>query len=109
MMIRFLALALLVLAGCSPASSQPPYDLLITGGSVMSGDGAPAVSADVGIRDGRIASIGHLASAPALQRIDASGLTVTPGFIDMHNHSDYTILADPKAESMIRQGVTTMV
>ncbi|MGH8637111.1 MAG: N-acyl-D-amino-acid deacylase family protein, partial [Burkholderiales bacterium] len=50
-----------------------------------------------------------LSSAPATRRIDAAGLTVAPGFIDMHNHSDYTILVEPKAESMIRQGVTTMV
>ena len=65
--------------------------------------------ADVGIRAGRIAAIGDLAAAAATRRIDASGLTVAPGFIDMHNHSDYTILVEPKSESMIRQGVTTMV
>ena len=65
--------------------------------------------ADVGIRAGRIAAIGDLAAAAATRRIDASGLTVSPGFIDMHNHSDYTILVEPKSESMIRQGVTTMV
>src|SRR6185436_2083250 len=64
---------------------------------------------DLGIRDGKIVAIGDLRSAAARQRIDASGLTVAPGFIDMHNHSDYTILVEPKAESMIRQGVTTMV
>ena len=54
-------------------------------------------------------AIGNLRSAEARRRIDAAGLTVAPGFIDIHNHSDYTILLDPKAESMIRQGVTTMV
>jgi N-acyl-D-amino-acid deacylase len=88
---------------------QPPYDLLITGGSLLDGDGTPAINADIGVRDGRIASIGNLGAAAARQRIDASGLTVAPGFIDMHNHSDYTILVEPKSESMIRQGVTTMV
>ena len=76
---------------------------------MLNGEGAPAVRADVGIRAGRIAAIGDLAAAAATRRIDASGLTVSPGFIDMHNHSDYTILVEPKSESMIRQGVTTMV
>ena len=76
---------------------------------MLNGEGTPAVRADVGIRAGRIAAIGDLAAAAATRRIDASGLTVSPGFIDMHNHSDYTILVEPKSESMIRQGVTTMV
>jgi N-acyl-D-amino-acid deacylase len=104
-----LLLFFLALSACSGSTPQPPYDLLITGGSVIDGDGTPATAADIGIRDGKIASIGSLRAARARQRIDASGLTVAPGFIDMHNHSDYTILAEPKSESMIRQGVTTMV
>ena len=103
-----LALAL-ALSARSIFTAQTPYDLVIAGGSVIDGDGTPAVSADIGITGGRITRIGSLTGAAARQRIDASGLTVTPGFIDMHNHSDYTILAEPKAESMIRQGVTTMV
>ena len=106
------ATALLVgffLSACARSAAQQPYDLIITGGSVLNGEGAPAVRADVGIRAGRIAAIGDLAAAAATRRIDASGLTVSPGFIDMHNHSDYTILVEPKSESMIRQGVTTMV
>ncbi len=76
---------------------------------MLNGEGTPAVRADVGIRGGRIATIGDLRTAAATRRIDASGLTVAPGFIDIHNHSDYTILVEPKSESMIRQGVTTMV
>ena len=96
-------------SACARPAAQQPYDLLITGGSVLDGEGTPAVRADVGIRDGRIAAVGNLQSATAARRIDASGLTVAPGFIDMHNHSDYTILVEPKSESMIRQGVTTMV
>ncbi len=104
-----LVLVVLVTAGCSRSSPQPPYDVLITGGTVVDGDGTPGRRADVGIRDGRIAAVGDLTAASARQRIDASGLVVAPGFIDMHNHSDYTILAEPKSESMIRQGVTTMV
>jgi N-acyl-D-aspartate/D-glutamate deacylase len=104
-----LTLTILLLVACSNGPSEPPYDLVVAGGSVLDGDGTPAISADVGIRDGRIARIGDLSAAAANRRIDASGLTVAPGFIDIHNHSDYTILVDPKAESMIRQGVTTMV
>ena len=102
---------LLLASACArTAAQQPqPYDILITGGSVLNGEGTPAVRADVGIRGGRIAAIGDLRNATTMRRIDASGLTVAPGFIDMHNHSDYTILVEPKAESMIRQGVTTMV
>src|SRR5262245_42644469 len=92
----------LVLASCftGPAPQQS-YDLLIAGGSVLNGEGTPAVQADVGIRGDRIAAIGDLRTAAATRRIDASGLTVAPGFIDIHNHSDYTILVEPKAESMI--------
>src|SRR6476646_9927650 len=109
MRLRSILLLCLLASGCARPSAQQPYDVLITGGSVLNGEGTPAVRADVGIRDGRIATIGDLSAAAATRRIDASGLTVAPGFIDMHNHSDYTILVEPKAESMIRQGVTTMV
>src|SRR5205823_5123714 len=91
---------LLLASACAwPAAQQ--YDLLITGGSVLNGEGTPAVRADVGIRGGRIATVGDLSTATAARRIDASGLTVAPGFIDIHNHSDYTILVEPKSESMI--------
>ncbi len=100
---------LLLASACARPAAQQPYDIVITGGSVLNGEGTPAVQTDVGIRGGRIVAIGDLRTAPATRRIDASGLTVAPGFIDMHNHSDYTILVEPKAESMIRQGVTTMV
>jgi N-acyl-D-aspartate/D-glutamate deacylase len=101
--------SVLLLSGCARPAAQQQYDILITGGSVLNGEGTPAVRADVGIRGGRIATIGDLGPAAATRRIDASGLTVAPGFIDIHNHSDYTILVEPKSESMIRQGVTTMV
>jgi N-acyl-D-amino-acid deacylase len=104
-----LALVFFLLGGCSRSTPQPQYDLVIGGGSVIDGNGTPPVAADVGIRDGMIAAVGNLATAVAVRRIDASGMTVAPGFIDIHNHSDYTILSEPRAESMIRQGVTTMV
>ena len=94
------------------AQDQTPFDLVISGGALYDGDGGPASAGDVGIRGGkivRIGSPGELASASAVRRLDATGLVVAPGFIDMHNHSDYAILVEPKSESMIRQGVTTMI
>lgn len=100
---------LALLSACSSSPAQQPFDVLIAGGTVLDGNGTPPVRADVGIRDGVIAAIGDLVGADAARRIDASGLIVAPGFIDIHNHSDYTILREPRAESMIRQRVTTMV
>jgi N-acyl-D-aspartate/D-glutamate deacylase len=82
------------------------YDLLIRGGRVVDGTGNPWVYADVGIRDGRIVSVGQLAGADATRVVDATGLVVAPGFIDLHTHSDSQLLADGTAQSKIRQGVT---
>ena len=83
-------------------------DILIKGGTVIDGTGDPGYKADVGLLDGRISRIGDLSLAKADRVIDAKGLVVAPGFVDMHNHSDQTLLDEPKCESMIRQGVTTM-
>ena len=85
------------------------YDLLITGGRIVDGSGAPWFAADVAIVGGHIAALGRLAQAEARARIDATGLVVTPGFVDFHAHSDVTLLADPHAESAVRQGITTQV
>ena len=82
-------------------------DLVIRGGTLLDGTAAPARVADVGIEDGRIAAIGKLAANGA--ELDATGLTVAPGFIDIHSHSDYTLLVDPRAVSAIAQGVTLEV
>jgi N-acyl-D-aspartate/D-glutamate deacylase len=106
-MIRRRFLSLLPLA--ASAAAQQTFDVVITGGTVVDGSGGPARSVDVGIRGGRIAAIGDLKSAARTRTIDAKGLVVAPGFIDMHNHSDDTLVDEPKCESMIRQGVTTMV
>ncbi len=88
--------------------AQQRFDILIGGGHVVDGSGAARRRADVGVLDGRIARIGDLSLATAKRTIDASGMIVAPGFVDMHNHSDQTLLDEPKCESMIRQGVTTM-
>ena len=75
----------------------------------VDGTGNPSYVADVGIRNGKIAALGRLAGRTAARTIDASGLTVAPGFVDIHNHSDYTVAEDGDAESMVRQGVTSMI
>jgi N-acyl-D-amino-acid deacylase len=84
-------------------------DLKITGGQVLDGTGAPSSRADVGITGDSISAVGDLSREPAGQTVDAAGLTVTPGFIDMHSHSDWRLFANRRAESKIRQGVTTEV
>ncbi len=85
------------------------YDVLIQGGMRVDGSGNPWVHADVAIRNGRIERIGRLGDARARRTIDATGKVVAPGFIDMHTHSDYPFLVDGRAESKVRQGVTTEV
>ena len=85
------------------------FDIIIGGGKVINGTGGPWFKADIGIKDGQIAVIGDLTEAEAGKTIDASGLVVSPGFIDAHSHSDSALLANAKAESKIRQGVTTEV
>ncbi len=84
-------------------------DLKIAGGHVFDGTGMPAVRADVGITGEGIAMVGDLARESAGQTLDASGLMVAPGFIDMHSHSDWRLFGNRRAESKIRQGVTTEV
>jgi N-acyl-D-aspartate/D-glutamate deacylase len=91
------------------AASEQPYDLLIRGGRVIDGTGAPWFYADVGVRGGRIAAIGRLQDHPAAEVIEAKGSVVAPGFIDMHSHSDLALLKDGRGLSKIRQGVTTEV
>jgi N-acyl-D-aspartate/D-glutamate deacylase len=85
------------------------YDVLIHGGRLIDGTGNTSFLADVAIQDGKIARIGNLGEVNAKRVIEAKGLVVSPGFIDIHNHSDYTVIIDGKAQSMIRQGVTSMI
>lgn len=84
-------------------------DVLIRGGLVIDGSGAAAFPADVGIRGAAIEAVGRLDGAQAANVIDARGLTVTPGFIDTHAHSDLALLADPQHAPKLRQGVTTEI
>ncbi|HKA40529.1 MAG TPA: D-aminoacylase [Burkholderiales bacterium] len=84
-------------------------DIVIRGGQVIDGSGAPARSADVSISGGRISAIEERCTGKARREIDATGQVVAPGFIDIHTHSDFTLPLNPRAESKIRQGVTTEV
>jgi N-acyl-D-aspartate/D-glutamate deacylase len=83
--------------------------IVIEGGTLFDGTGGDGRRADVGIEGDRIAAIGDLSGTPAAGRIAARGLAVAPGFIDIHTHSDFTLLVDGAAESQIRQGVTTEI
>jgi len=84
------------------------FDILIRNGKVVDGTGNPWQFGDVGIEKGKIAAIGKLSSSTEAKRVlDASGLVVAPGFIDVHTHSDVILLKEPRHESRIRQGVTT--
>ena len=85
------------------------FDLVIDGGTMIDGTGAQARRADIGVRDGRVAAVGDLSAAAGERRIDAIGRVVTPGFVDIHSHSDFTLLVDPEAESALAQGVTTEI
>jgi N-acyl-D-amino-acid deacylase len=88
-------------------AAAAPFDVLITNGHIIDGTGSPWYAGDVGIRSGRIAAIGHLTGAAAKQRVDAKGLVVAPGFIDMLGQSELTILVNPHLPSKIFQGITT--
>src|SRR5438876_3575283 len=84
-------------------------DILIRGGTLIDGSGRPGERGDVLVRDGRIAACGGSLAAGSASIIDAAGLAVTPGFIDIKTHSDFTLPINPKAESKVRQGVTTEI
>src|ERR1700720_62504 len=86
-----------------------PYDLLIRGGTLIDGSGAPGTRGDLAIAGGRIAALGASLDGRAEKIIDAGGLAVTPGFIDIKTHSDFVLPINPKAESKVRQGVTTEI
>src|SRR6202789_3610165 len=90
------------------AASQP-YEVVVRNGHIIDGTGSPWYAADIGIRGGKIAAIGRLEGAPALRSIDAHGMVVAPGFIDMLGQSELTILVDPRLPSKIYQGITTEI
>jgi N-acyl-D-amino-acid deacylase len=87
----------------------PAYDLLLTGATVHDGTGAPPRRVDVGVAGGRIRAVDRLAGAAAARTVDLTGLVLTPGFVDIHTHSDVSLVLDPRGESKALQGVTTEV
>jgi N-acyl-D-aspartate/D-glutamate deacylase len=88
---------------------QTPFDILIRGGTVYDGTGTPGRRADIGIQGDRIAGIGELVSVPASSTIDASGLAVAPGFINMLSWSNESLLVDGRSQGEVREGVTTQI
>jgi len=104
-------LALLFSLIILPLKAEPPaaFDIVITNGRIIDGSGSPWYSGDIGIREGRIAAIGNLTAAPRTRTIDAHGLVVAPGFIDMLGQSELTVLVDPRLPSKIYQGITTEI
>ena len=99
------ALLLIAVTGCD----HRPYDVLLTGGWVVDGSGNPRWQGDVAIRGDRIAALGYLPGAQARDTVDARGLIVAPGFIDMLGQSEVNALADGRVFSKVTQGITTEV
>ena len=85
------------------------FDTILENGTVYDGSGDDGYAADVGITNGEITSIGNLKDASVTNRINITGMSLSPGFVDLHTHSDFTLIADGKAESQVHQGVTTEV
>ena len=101
--------ALLAALTAATTAQSAAYDVVLAGGRIVDGTGAPWVRADLGMRGDEIAAVGDLASATAARRVDVSGLVVAPGFIDMLGWSEFNLLVDSRAASKITQGVTTEI
>jgi N-acyl-D-amino-acid deacylase len=106
---RSAILVLTLLASITSQAQSPAFDLVITNGHIIDGTGSPWYSADLGIRDGKVAAIGNLSAASRKRTIDAASKVVAPGFIDMLGQSELTILVDPRLPSKIYQGITTEI
>lgn len=107
--MKYLLLALTLLLGGTMAAEEPVYDLVIRNGRVIDGTGNPWFHADVAVKDGKIVALERILEETGRREIDAQGMVVAPGFIDMHSHSDYLLLEDGDALSKIHQGVTTEI
>ena len=85
------------------------FDTILESGTIFDGSGKDSFVSDVGIINGEIESIGSLADATSAERINIEGLALSPGFIDLHTHSDFSLIVNGRAESQVHQGVTTEV
>jgi N-acyl-D-amino-acid deacylase len=92
-----------------PLPEERPFDVVIRGGTVYDGSGGEPRRADVGIREDKVAAVGDLSKAPAVRAVDATGMAVAPGFINMLSWSTESLLIDGKSQSELRQGVTTQI
>ncbi|MFP6750222.1 MAG: amidohydrolase family protein, partial [Pirellulaceae bacterium] len=107
--MKYLLLVVTLLLGSTMSAEEPAYDLVIRNGRVIDGTGNPWFHADVAIKDGTIVALKRVLEESGRREIDAQGMVVAPGFIDMHSHSDYLLLEDGDALSKIHQGVTTEI
>src|SRR5665213_2828596 len=89
-------------------TGSPSDDFVLRSAELFDGDGGPPIHVDVAVTGGRISAIGPHLSVRS-REVDVSGLAVAPGFIDLHTHCDFTLPTFPRADSMVRQGVTTLV
>src|SRR2546423_10759147 len=103
------SMLLLSFASDATMTSAPKYDLLIKNGRVIDGSGSAGFDSDLAIKDDRIVRIGKLKDAGATRVIDAAGMVVAPGFIDMLGQSETFLLIDPRAMSKVMMGVTTEI
>jgi len=105
--------ALAGLGGCGPllqgCAAKKAYDIVITGAMVYDGQGGRPFEADIGIVAGTIRTVGKIKGSRGKVGIEGKGLAVSPGFIDIHDHTDVSLIVNPKAESVIHQGITTLV
>jgi dihydroorotase/N-acyl-D-amino-acid deacylase len=108
--VAFSCLVLVSLAGYAALRADTPeFDVIVAGGRIVDGTGAPWFRADLAVKDGRVAAIGDLASRTTAARIEASGLVVSPGFIDLLGQSEMNLLVDPRGASKVLMGVTSEV
>jgi N-acyl-D-amino-acid deacylase len=110
--MRIFLLLVALSTACHRAAAPPAdreLDLIVRGGRLVDGTGNPSSGGDVGVAGGRIVAVGRLEGRRATRVIDAAGLVVAPGFVDLHDHSDNTLIVDGDGQSMIRQGVTSVI
>ncbi len=96
-------------AGPNLLARRADHDLVLRGGTLFDGSGSPGIRGDLGISRGRIAELASRIAGRGKEEIDVSGSAVCPGFVDIHSHGDGSLAEDPRAESLIRQGITTIV